>query len=187
MDEGLARVTGVGPLRIKLDVDDQPLPIDVWTLTEDLVVGDRVWYQLHEGRIIVHSRAGSVMQWTTMPAAANWTAYSTYGGGVPYGLPQYRRTGHTVEISGGWVGYTGAAGSVNAGSVFAILQPLPAGFRPTRVLRMPVASELGGAWAPSELVMYDGGQINWLPRANVTLNPSGNTWIAIPPLRFQTA
>lgn len=52
-------VTGVGPLRIKLDGDSSPLPYSPDSLASGLVVGDRVWVQNKYSRLIVIGRSNA--------------------------------------------------------------------------------------------------------------------------------
>jgi hypothetical protein len=131
--------------------------------------------------------APSPTPWTTVTPGSGWAAYNTYGGGVEYDLPQYRLMNSMVEISSGWIGYTGASSSVTAGSAYAICAALPAGYRPARAVRVPLTSEIGGVWTPGDLRITASGSFNWIPRAGATLSAASNTWIAIPPLRYPAA
>lgn len=54
-----ATVSGINPLRVRLDGDDTPLGITPDSLVKDLVVGNRVWTQIEGRRVIVHGASAS--------------------------------------------------------------------------------------------------------------------------------
>lgn len=133
-----ATVTGIDPLRIRLDGDDTSLTITPASLVKDLTVGVRVWVQLQGRRVIIHGASNSVSpipagsvqmfagstlpegwlwcrggtfsasQYTTLAATVGDT-YGTHSGDLYY-LPDFRARS-PIGIGGAAVG-GGSIGNV---------------------------------------------------------------------------
>lgn len=88
-------VTGVDPLRVRLDGDAAALPVTPVALVAGLQVGDRVWCMLSGRQLIVLGRAGAAAP--VVPSG--WvTAGFTIGAGWSASVAQYRLSGALVEV-----------------------------------------------------------------------------------------
>lgn len=85
-------VTGVDPLRVRLDGDAAALPVTPVALVAGLQVGDRVWCMLSGRQLVVLGRS-------TVPAAPGWiTAGFTAASGWTVNMAKYRLAGPLVEL-----------------------------------------------------------------------------------------
>lgn len=112
-----AAVTGVSPLRIKIDGESAALPITPDTLVSHLRVNDRVWVQRRGRRLIIHGKAesqdvGALASYpvgsiflsvsSTNPGSVFGGTWVSWGvGRVPIGVDTSDTDFNTVEKTGG--------------------------------------------------------------------------------------
>lgn len=162
-----ATVEGVGPVRVRLDRDPEPLPLTPFVLVDQLRVGDRVRVEIRGRSVIVHGVATHDTGWITIPIAPGFSAQS----GAE--IPQVRAVGDKVYARGGW-----SNGGMSANSTF-VVGTVPAALMPSGLNALWRWGTSNGDASGTAIVSYTNGEIQC--RTSSTLSayfiiPAGTFW-----------
>jgi hypothetical protein len=101
-----------------------------------------------------------------------WTAVTFQNAWIDYGN-NYDTAGYMVDV----LGFVNIKGMIYNGIMPGAAFVLPAGYRPSKIIRFPVQAHNG------TVVVVAGVEIS--PNGNVTVAYGGNTWVVLTGIRFK--